>query len=134
MTTPADPPAAATRPAEKAYFEPGDLAAVREFVRLESAALGLPRLRGDLLIVAVSELATNTLQHTGGGGRVLIWAEPDRVLCEIVDQGAPPSFGRAMPAADQPRGRGLAIVERICDEVGISSSPEGTAICLTMLL
>ncbi|GIM96096.1 ATP-binding protein [Paractinoplanes toevensis] len=134
MTAPADPPAAATRPAEKAYDEPGDLAPVREFVRTESAALGLPRLRGDLLTVAVSELATNTLQHTGGGGRVLIWAEPGRVLCEILDHGTPPSFGRAMPAADQPRGRGLAIVERICDEVSVSTGPEGTAICLTMLL
>jgi anti-sigma regulatory factor (Ser/Thr protein kinase) len=117
-----------------AYAEPGDLAAVREFVRAEAEALGLPGLRADLLTVAVSELATNTLQHTDGGGRVLIWAEPGRVCCDVLDRGVPPSFGRAMPAADQPRGRGLAIVERICDEVGVRSGPEGTAISLTMLL
>ncbi|GAA2628265.1 ATP-binding protein [Paractinoplanes durhamensis] len=134
MTTPADPPAAATRPAGKAYLEPGDLAAVRDFVRTQATALGLPRLRADLLTVAVSELATNTLQHTGGGGRVLIWAEPGRVCCEVIDQGRPPGFGRAMPAADQPRGRGLAIVERICDDVDAVTSADDTVISLTMLL
>jgi len=84
--------------------------------------------------VAVSELATNTLQHTDGGGVVRIWAEPGRVRCEVVDGGEPPGFGRAMPAADQPRGRGLAIVERICDEVAIRPDGDGTAVRLGMFL
>ncbi|GAA0579390.1 hypothetical protein GCM10010172_75390 [Paractinoplanes ferrugineus] len=134
MTTSADPPAAATRAAERSYTAPGDLSAIREFVRTEAEALGLPRLRADLLTVAVSELATNTLQHTDGGGRVRIRADPGRVRCEVIDTGSPQSFGRDMPAADQPRGRGLAIVERICDEVAVSAHPDGTAITLTMLL
>jgi anti-sigma regulatory factor (Ser/Thr protein kinase) len=134
VTTPADPPTAATRPAERSYAVPGDLAVIREFVRSEAEALGLPRLRADLLTVAVSELATNTLQHTTGGGRVTIWAVDGRVYCDVIDSGAPQSFGRDMPAADQPRGRGLAIVERICDEVGVSSHADGTAVSLTMLL
>ncbi|MFI5895115.1 ATP-binding protein [Actinoplanes sp. NPDC051513] len=123
----------ATRPAETAYTEPTDLAVVREFVRDEAIALGLSRLRADLLTVAVSELATNTLQHTAGGGLVRIWAEPDRVRCDVVDGGAAPGFGRAMPAADQPRGRGLAIVERICDEVGIHPDGAGTVVSLALL-
>ena len=123
----------ATRPAETAYTEPTDLAVVREFVRDEAIALGLSHLRADLLTVAVSELATNTLQHTAGGGLVRIWAEPDRVRCDVVDGGAAPGFGRAMPAADQPRGRGLAIVERICDEVGIHPDGGGTVVSLAML-
>jgi serine/threonine-protein kinase RsbW len=128
------PPTPATSPAEAAYRAPGDLAVVREFVRAESERLGLPRVRADLLAVAVSELATNTLQHTGGGGVVRIWAEPGRVFCEVVDGGEPPGFGRRMPAADQPRGRGLAIVERICDEVGIHPAGDGTAVRLGMVL
>jgi serine/threonine-protein kinase RsbW len=127
-------PTHATSPAEAAYRVPGDLAVVREFVRAESERLGLSRLRADLLAVAVSELATNTLQHTHGGGVVRIWAEPGRVRCEVVDGGAPPGFGRTMPAADQPRGRGLAIVERICDEVGVRPDGSGTAVRLGMLL
>ncbi|WP_433360838.1 ATP-binding protein [Actinoplanes sp. CA-142083] len=123
----------ATRPAEAAYAEPTDLAFVRDFVRDEAIALGLSRLRADLLTVAVSELATNTLQHTAGGGIVRIWAEADKVRCDVVDGGVSPGFGRAMPAADQPRGRGLAIVERICDEVGIHPDGVGTTVSLGML-
>ncbi|WP_433307118.1 ATP-binding protein [Actinoplanes sp. CA-030573] len=134
MSTPLDPPAAATRPAESSYREPGDLAVVREFVRGEATALGLSPLRADLLAVAVSELATNTLQHTTGGGVVRIWADGERVRCDVVDEGRPPGFGRAMPAADELRGRGLAIVERICDEVGIASDGDGhTAVRLGMV-
>ena len=127
-------PTPATSPAETAYRAPGDLAVVREFVRAESEELGLSRVRADLLAVAVSELATNTLQHTGGGGLVRIWAESGKVRCEVVDDGAPPGFGREMPAADQPRGRGLAIVERICDEVAIGPDGAGTAVRLGMFL
>ncbi|MCU7726984.1 ATP-binding protein [Actinoplanes sp. KI2] len=127
-------PTSATSPAETVYRVPGDLAVVREFVRAESEGLGLSSGRADLLAVAVSELATNTLQHTDGGGVVRIWAEPGLVRCEVVDGGEPPGFGRAMPAADQPRGRGLAIVERICDEVGIRPAGDGTAVRLGMVL
>jgi serine/threonine-protein kinase RsbW len=134
VSTPIDPPVAATRPAELAYHEPEDLAPVRDFVRTEAMRFGLSRLRADLLAVAVSELATNTLQHTAGGGLVRIWGEPGQVRCDVVDQGTPPGFGRAMPAPDQPRGRGLAIVERICDEVAIDTDQDGSTVRLTMLL
>jgi len=127
-------PTPATSPAEVIYRAPGDLALVREFVRAEAERIGLSRVRADLLAVAVSELATNTLQHTDGGGVVRIWGEPGRVRCEVVDGGEPPGFGRAMPAADQPRGRGLAIVERICDEVAIHPDGDGTAVRLGMFL
>lgn len=133
MVTPGDPhTAATTRPAELPYAVAADLAVVREFVRAEAESLGLPRLRAELLTVAVSELATNTLQHTEGGGVVRVWSEPGRVCCEVIDRGAERRFGRDMPAADQVRGRGLAIVERICDEVGVDAGPAGTAVRLSM--
>ncbi|MEK8105703.1 hypothetical protein NKG94_12165 [Micromonospora sp. M12] len=41
----------------------------------------------ELLTLAVSELATNTLQHTTGGGWVRLWAEPGQLFCDIVDRG-----------------------------------------------
>jgi len=122
------------QPAEAAYRVPADLARVRDFVRAGAIALGLSHPRADLLAVAISELATNTLQHTAGGGLVRLWAEPGRVRVEVVDGGNPPGFGRDMPPADQPRGRGLAIVERICDEVGISPVPGGTLVRVAMVL
>jgi hypothetical protein len=38
-----------------------------------------------------------------------------------------------MPSAGEVRGRGLAIVERICDEVGTDIGPAGTSVRLGML-
>lgn len=110
------------------YAKAADISAVRDFVAGRAAALGLPEARVGLLILAVSELATNTLQHTGGGGRVSVWSRAQRVFCDITDQGPPPSFGRRMPGAEALRGRGLAIVERVCDGVEAAPVPEGTRI------
>lgn len=128
------PPIRSAEPAEIAYAEPADLAVVREFVRAEARDLGLSESRADLLTIAVSELATNTLQHTDGGGRVRLWAYDGRVVCEVIDGGRTRRFGRAMPGAREPRGRGLAIVERVCDEVGVTDAEDGTHVRLAMLI
>ena len=131
MPPSAEPPAGS--PAV-AYRRAGDLAVVREFVRVQATRLGLPAHRVELLTIAVSELATNTLQHTSGGGRVVMWAEPGLLVCDVVDQGPMRELNRAMPAAGSPRGRGLAIVERLCDEVAISAGPDGTRVRLRLHL
>jgi anti-sigma regulatory factor (Ser/Thr protein kinase) len=110
------------------YAEAGDLAAVRAFVSAGAMARGLPAHRVELLALAVSELTTNTLQHSTGGGRVRVWAQAGRLICEVVDQGSMRALGRPMPSSDAVRGRGLAIVERICDEVSIAAVPEGTVV------
>jgi anti-sigma regulatory factor (Ser/Thr protein kinase) len=112
------------------YAEPGDLARVREFVRTGATRLGLPEHRAELLTLAVSELATNTLQHTAGGGLVRLHTADGRIVCDVIDGGSVRVLGRAMPAADALRGRGLAIVERICDEVGVDTAPDGTRVRL----
>lgn len=119
---------------ETTYHEPGDLAVVRDFIREHAGGLGLSPDRADLLTLAVSELATNTLQHTESGGRVRLWADDGRVFCDVIDRGPVRALGRVMPAADAPRGRGLAIVERICDEVGISEDGDGTRVRLSLAL
>jgi len=117
-----------------AYTEPDDLRVVRTFVAERALELGLPAARVDLLTLAVSELTTNTLQHTGGGGHIRLWAENGRLICDVVDGGGPRPFGRAMPSAEAIRGRGLAIVERVCDSVHTSTVPGGTLvrICLNL--
>ena len=124
----------ATAPYEAFYRLPGDLAPLRDFVRLHATTLGLSGDRADLLTLAVSELATNTLQHTTGGGRVRLWASDGRVLCDVIDGGPMRTLGRPMPAAEALRGRGLAIVERICDEVGVEPATEGTRVRLALKL
>lgn len=128
-----EPPTVSTADS-MSYAAAADLAAVRAFVRARGAALGLAPNRVDLLTLAVSELTTNTLQHTTGGGSVRVWAEAGQLVCEVVDQGPPRNFGRLMPPAEAVRGRGLAIVERICDDLSTSIGPDGTFVRLCLNL
>ncbi|BCJ50840.1 hypothetical protein Asp14428_23150 [Actinoplanes sp. NBRC 14428] len=123
----AGPPVGAASDA-LSYSAPGDLAAVRAFVASRAAALGLAGGRVELLVLAVSELATNTLQHTTGGGVVRVFTQAGVLVCDVVDQGPLRVMGRSMPAADALGGRGLAIVERVCDEVETSAVAEGTRV------
>ncbi|MBM0231343.1 ATP-binding protein [Micromonospora sp. STR1_7] len=117
-----------------AYQVATDLRALRAFVCAGALARGLPPDRLELLALAVSELATNTLQHTTGGGRVRLWTEAGHLVCDVVDQGPTRPFGRGMPAAEAVRGRGLAIVEQVCDEVAVFSAPEGTVVRIRLHL
>ena len=110
------------------YTEPADLPTVRAFIAQQARELGLAAARINLLTVAVSELTTNTLQHTDGGGHIRIWADNGQLICDVVDGGGPRRFGRPMPSADAVRGRGLAIVERICDSVHTAAVPGGTLV------
>jgi serine/threonine-protein kinase RsbW len=106
------------------YAVATDLSALRAFVSTRATALGLPEDRAELLVLAVSELATNTLQHTGAGGEVTLRSDRGRLVCDVVDglhdNGSAPVLGGAMPPAEALRGRGLAIVEHICDDVQTS--------------
>ena len=115
------------------YTTPRDLATVRGFVRREASELGLPAPRVELLVLAVSELTTNTLQHTSGGGRVQLWVDGDHLVCEVVDGGSQRSFGD-MPPGDALRGRGLPIVGRVADAVVSEAEGDGTAVRIRMNL
>jgi len=131
---PGAPASAVTGPEAMSYDRPGDLRKVRDFVAARAVALGLPEARVEMLVLAVSELTTNTLQHTGEGGRVRVWAQDGDVVCDVVDQGPAHSFGREMPGAEALRGRGLAIVERVCDAVETQSVPDGTLVRIRLRL
>jgi serine/threonine-protein kinase RsbW len=128
-------PAGSLSPAQDtmAYGEADDLAAVRAFVRSRAAALGLPERRVEMLGLVVSELATNTLQYTAGGGRVRVWAESGQLYCDVVDGGPVRAIGE-MPPASAVRGRGLAIVRRVADDVDIIPGSEGTLVRVRMAL
>jgi serine/threonine-protein kinase RsbW len=116
-----------------AYARPDDLATVRAFVRRRASALGLDPAKVDMLTIAVSELVTNTLQHTTGGGRVRVWGEPDCVVCDVEDAGVARPF-RGMPPPESVRGRGLAIVNIVADAVRTFVTPAGTTVEVRMTL
>lgn len=121
----APPPAAAALP-----FDAGALDAVRRFVVDQGYRLGLPDDRVGDLVLAVHELATNSVRHGGGEGVLRIWAADDRVVCEVQDRGwiDRPLAGRLRPDPDDESGRGLWLVNHLCDLVQVRSKPGDTVV------
>ena len=112
-----------------------DLAALREFVAERFDGLDESR-RFDLLL-AVNEAAVNTLVHGGGHGVLSIWHDDGQLVCEISDGGASiadPLVGRRRPDPLTSHGRGLWMINQVCDLVELHAGPAGTTVRLHMSL
>lgn len=121
------PPATA-----QAFEYYSDLRQLRHWVTRQASAAGLSPDRIADLVIAVSELAANTLHHTAAAGTARIWHTDDEILCQIHDQGeiTDPLAGRR-PGA---HGHGLWVVNQLCDLTEIRSGPGGTTIRVRMSL
>jgi anti-sigma regulatory factor (Ser/Thr protein kinase) len=84
---------------------------------------------GDITLAA-SELAANSIRYGDGGGSVRVWREPEMLVCEIRDAGRIHDLmaGRVRPRVDDIGGRGLWLVNHLCDLVQIRSSGQGTTV------
>lgn len=113
-------------------FSGNSLSEVRRWVAYRALAAGCDPLRVDDLVLAVNEIATNSVKHGGGHGRLRIWDEEGAVVCDIFDAGhiRHPLAGRELPGREQDRGRGLWLANQVCDLVQIRSSPDGTMVRL----
>lgn len=132
--TPARPferalPAPVSRAVNELAFG-ADLAALRLHLSEWAYAERLEEEATAELVLAVNELATNSVRYGGGSGTMLTWREGATLMCEIRDAGhiEDALIGRTAPAVEQHSGRGLWLVNRLCDLVQIRSSPSGTAI------
>lgn len=113
-------------------FTTGDLRAVRAFVAARATAAGLGPEQVADLVLAVNELAANSIRHGHGAGRLTMWSGADTVLCEVQDRGE-----LVDPLADRTRadswaegGRGLWLANQLCDLVQLRRVPTGTAVRL----
>jgi len=107
-----------------------DLRAVRAHARDWAVTQDLPvRIRDDL-ILAVDELAANSVRHGGGHGTLRLWADMEGVVAEVADQGwiRDPDAGARLPAVDQPDGRGLWIANALAEQLQIVTGPDGTVV------
>jgi anti-sigma regulatory factor (Ser/Thr protein kinase) len=113
-----------------------DLNEMRSFVYRHAKATGLDPERTANLVLATSEAATNSLRHAGGQGTLRAWREPDAVMCEVRDDGRieSPLVGQERPLPSQLEGRGLWLVNQLCDLVQIRSSASGSVVRLHMRL
>lgn len=132
----ADPlPPPVTNPVEL-RFAYGDLSAVRGFLAHCAEREGFDAQRTADLVLAVDELATNTLRYARGEGTLRTWRDNGSLLVEVSDEGhiADPLAGRDCPPPDQIGGRGLYLVNQLCDLVQLRSSPDGSVVRIHMQL
>lgn len=121
-------------PDESLQFGIGRLRQVRDTVKKHARFAGLSPERTHELVVSVNELATNTLTHTPGEGKLSVWNNPGSLLCEVTDGGrlTDPLAGRRTPPPGAENGMGLWLVNQLCDLVEIRSDGTGTTIRVRM--
>jgi anti-sigma regulatory factor (Ser/Thr protein kinase) len=107
-------------------FEARTLSELRALVGAVGARARLSPGRLDDLVLAVSEVATNSITHGGGRGVARIWMDGGDVVCEVSDRGVinDPLVDRQQPGADPSKPRGLWTANQLCDLVQLRSSRE----------
>lgn len=113
-----------------------DLSAVRAEVEKQARQTGLPEMRIVDLVLAVSEVAANTVKHARSRGTLDISLDEREIVCTIHDSGTitDPLAGRRRPAPDASDGHGLWLVHQVCDLVEMRSDDSGTTIRMHMSL
>jgi anti-sigma regulatory factor (Ser/Thr protein kinase) len=109
---------------------------LRAATGLEAAEAGFSEQRAADVVLAVAELAANSVIHGGGHGTATIWREPQALVVEVHDEGRieQPLAGRVRPTPTQESGRGLWVANQVCDLVQIRSNAAGTRARLWMNL
>ncbi len=120
--------------AEELTFGGDSLAEVRDLIARWAQQAGLGGARAENLVLAVNEIATNSIRHGGGSGVLRMWEEDGVLLCQIEDQGRieVPLAGRLQPVLDEPGGRGLWLANQLCDLVQVRTFADGNVVRIHM--
>ena len=121
-------------PTRDLVFAGGEFASVREFVSASVGAAGLDANRSADLVLAVHEIVTNSVRHGGGEGTLRMWQDDDTLICEVRDAGRvdAPLAGRQRPTVESNGGRGLWMVNQLCDLAQLRTFPDGSVARLHM--
>jgi anti-sigma regulatory factor (Ser/Thr protein kinase) len=87
--------------------------------------------RGDDLMLAMSEIVTNSIRHGRGPRALKVWIDEGMVTCEVTDHGAGPAdplAGYRPPDQLSTGGRGLWITQQLCDAFGMSHQDGRTVV------
>ncbi len=101
-------------------------AQARAVVSAWTERLGLEDVRDDVTLV-VSEMVTNAVRHAGPPVALELHAENGRVLIAVHDGSPDPPELRPAPS-DAEGGRGLLLVDLICEEHGVRPDPPGKTV------
>jgi serine/threonine-protein kinase RsbW len=115
----------ATIPVVRSFrAHPASLYQVRQFIREQAAALGLPQQVVDDVLLATSEACVNAVLHSGSRTVRVSWRRTQRcVEVDVQDEGV---FQRRVPLSqvEESGGRGILLMMAVMDEVSIQ---EGSA-------
>ncbi|HZG92958.1 MAG TPA: ATP-binding protein [Pseudonocardia sp.] len=128
---PPPPPPDLGRPVAHRPFDLTGLAEVRGTVTAVAGASGMDPEDVADLVLAVNELASNSIEHGPGAGLLRMWDRPEGITVEVADGGHMhvPFPGLTLPPPEGERGRGLWLVSELCDVLQVWSDEElGTVI------
>lgn len=123
------PQADPTPPVTELAFE-GDLGRLRRALAADPLLEDLEPARRADLVFAVNEAASNAVRHGDGLARARVWREANEVIGEIstattIDD---PLAGRRTPAPGDDGGRGLWLINQMCDLVEVRSHEQGASV------
>jgi len=118
-----------TEPVSEHAFS-GDLHHLRHAVAGDAVAQVLDREQRSDLVFATSEAAANALKHGDGTCTVRLWSDGGEVVSEVVTRSSltDPIAGRRRPDWNASDGRGLWLINQICDLVELRSDEENTVL------
>jgi anti-sigma regulatory factor (Ser/Thr protein kinase) len=116
-------------PISDLHFE-GDLWALRRSLAGDELLAVLAPGRREDLVFAVNEAVSNAVRHGDGTCRARVWRDGDRIVSEI-ETTTPiedPLAGRRRPDVTATSGRGLWLINQLCDLVELRSGPRGASV------
>jgi anti-sigma regulatory factor (Ser/Thr protein kinase) len=131
---PLPPPAELGPPVAEFMFRGTDLGALRHLAAEIGARSGLDSERTADVVLAVNELASNSIEHGPGSGRLRMWID-NGLLAEVADAGrlTEPFPGLAQPPPTGARGRGFWLAGELSDVMEVWDHA-GTVVRLSFLL
>ncbi|MCW0214190.1 MAG: ATP-binding protein [Pseudonocardia sp.] len=130
---PPPPPPELGPPTAQLDFRLPDLPALRRLVAGVATRVALDQERVADLVLAVNEIATNSVEHGPGLGVLRLWAGDAGLIAEVHDTGwmTIPFPGMVAPPASGERGRGLWLASELTDVLQVwSEETSGTVIRL----
>jgi hypothetical protein len=109
----------------------GDLHRLRAAVASDPVVATLGSERRADLVFSVNEVATNALRHGDGICTSRVWRDGHAVVAELTSTSMlDAAVGRRRPAPDAVGGRGLWLVNQLCDLVELRTGQGGTTVRL----
>lgn len=118
-----------TEPMSEHIFA-GDLRSLRHAVAADPSLEDLTRERREDVVFVVNEAATNVVRHGNGRCTARLWHDGRSVVSEVSFETLVPDVlaGRRRPLPDAPSGRGLWLINQVCDLVELRTVGAGTTL------